>query len=90
MRLIICEKDNAANRISSILSGGRVSKESRGRVSVYRFQWEGEETRCMGLRGHILNMDFPKKYNSWSDISPVDLIEVNPFERFRLRPSPRF
>jgi DNA topoisomerase-1 len=81
MRLIICEKDNAANRISSILSDGRVSKESRGRVSVYRFQWEGDETRCMGLRGHILNMDFPKRYNSWSDISPMELIDVKPVRK---------
>jgi DNA topoisomerase-1 len=32
----------------------------------------------MGLRGHILNMDFPKAFNSWSGIPPQDLITVEP------------
>ncbi|MGA1820955.1 MAG: DNA topoisomerase I [Thermoplasmatota archaeon] len=78
MRLIICEKNNAARRISSILSGDNVSTVKRGRVPLYQFQWEGEETYSVGLRGHILNMDFPKEYNNWSAHRPADLIEVKP------------
>ncbi|MGA1793876.1 MAG: DNA topoisomerase I [Thermoplasmatota archaeon] len=78
MRLIICEKDNAAKRISSILSGNNFRTEHKGRVVVYSLVWENEETYCMGLRGHVLNMDFPKKYNNWTDIHPRDLITVEP------------
>ncbi len=78
MRLIICEKDNAAKRISDILSNGHYKVEKRGRVSVYRFAWNKENTLTIGLRGHILNMDFPKKYNSWSAVPPKDLIKVEP------------
>lgn len=78
MRLIICEKDNAAKRISSILSGNNFKTERKGRVPVYNFVWEHEDTFCMGLRGHILNMDFPKAFNSWSGVPPKDLINVEP------------
>ncbi|MBN1390618.1 MAG: DNA topoisomerase I [Candidatus Thermoplasmatota archaeon] len=78
MRLIICEKDNAAKRISSIMSGNRFRTEHRGRVAVYDFIWDGEETLCMGLRGHILNMDFPDRYNNWSEVPPRDLITAEP------------
>ena len=81
MRLIICEKDNAAKRISSILSGNNFSTEHRGRVSIYKLVWENEETSCMGLRGHILDMDFPKKYNNWSEVPPQALINADPVRK---------
>ncbi len=78
MRLIICEKDNAAKRISDILSSGHFKVEKRGRVPVYKFAWNKDNTAVIGLRGHILNMDFPKKYNNWSGVDPRDLINVEP------------
>ena len=78
MRLIICEKDNAAKRISDILSNGHFKTEKRGRVPVYLFVWENERTVTLGLRGHIINMDFPKSYNNWSAVDPIELIDVKP------------
>ncbi|MEA3558682.1 MAG: DNA topoisomerase I [Candidatus Thermoplasmatota archaeon] len=80
MRFIICEKDNAAKRISEILSNGKVTKTKSGKVPIYYFFWKNEETKCIGLRGHILNMDFPKKYNSWSAVDPSSLIKVEPIK----------
>ncbi len=78
MRLIICEKDNAAKRISDILSNGHFKVEKRGRVPVYDFAWNKKQTKTIGLRGHIINMDFPKKFNNWSGIDPKELIDVEP------------
>ncbi|MFW3146072.1 MAG: DNA topoisomerase I [Thermoplasmatota archaeon] len=78
MHLVICEKDNAAKRISSILSGNKVRTERSGRVSIYSFMWQGRETKCLGLRGHILNMDFPRSFNSWSGTEPRELVRVEP------------
>ena len=80
MRLIICEKDNAAKRISGILSDNSAKTEKKGRVSVYRFQWEGEDACTIGLRGHIMNLDFPKKYNSWTSINPAELVDLEPIK----------
>ncbi|MCU0798813.1 MAG: DNA topoisomerase I [Candidatus Thermoplasmatota archaeon] len=78
MKLIICEKDNAAKRIASILSDDDMTVEKVGRVPVYRFMWEGEETCVMGLRGHIIELDFPKGMSSWEGTDPRSLIDARP------------
>ncbi|ESP88013.1 DNA topoisomerase I [Candidatus Halobonum tyrrellensis] len=72
MDLIITEKDNAARRISDILSGGSYDSERRAGVNVYR--WGG--TRCIGLSGHVVGVDFPAEYDDWRDVEPVELIDA--------------
>lgn len=78
MTLIICEKNNAANRIAHILSGGRASKQSKYQRPYYTFDHEGETYDVIGLRGHIVSLDYPAKYNSWYKVKPRDLVMVEP------------
>ncbi len=80
MTLIICEKDNAAKRIANILSGAKDKKEVQNKVSVYRFNKGKEEFAVIGLRGHILNLDYPGKYNQWGEVDPRELISVPPIK----------
>ncbi|MCK7516105.1 MAG: toprim domain-containing protein [Desulfobacterales bacterium] len=47
-------------------------------MPVYRFMWEGEETCVMGLRGHIIELDFPKGMSSWEGTDPRSLIDARP------------
>ena len=49
MRLIITEKNDAAQQIARLLYN----------TPVYRFTWDGEDCVTIGLRGHILKVDFP-------------------------------
>ncbi|MFC6904769.1 DNA topoisomerase I [Halalkalicoccus tibetensis] len=70
MDLIITEKDNAARRIAAILSGDSAEVERKNGVNVYR--WGG--TRCIGLSGHVVAVDFPSEYSDWRDVEPVELI----------------
>ena len=70
--LIITEKDNAARRIADILSGESAAVERVNGVNVYR--WGG--TRCIGLSGHVVGVDFPAEYNDWRDVEPVELIDA--------------
>ncbi|WP_313692218.1 DNA topoisomerase I [Halorarum halobium] len=72
MELIITEKDNAARRIAEILSGEPFDTERRAGVNVYR--WGG--TRCIGLSGHVVGVDFPPEYDDWRDVEPVELIDA--------------
>ncbi|WP_435147933.1 DNA topoisomerase I [Halobaculum sp. P14] len=72
MELIITEKDNASRRISEILSGGSYDSERQAGVNVYR--WGG--TRCIGLSGHVVGVDFPPEYDDWRDVEPVELIDA--------------
>ena len=72
LELIITEKDNAARRIAEILSGGSAEAERTRGVNVY--EWGG--TRCIGLSGHVVGVDFPPEYDDWRDVEPVELIDA--------------
>ena len=81
MKLVICEKNISARRIAYILSDGK-SKSSRvGKIPVYDFSKEGEPWRIIGLKGHIINLDFPAGFNKWNKVTPADLIHVNPVKK---------
>ncbi|MGM0717002.1 MAG: DNA topoisomerase I [Halobacteriota archaeon] len=73
MELIVTEKDNAARRIAEILSGDSASTDRQNGVNVYR--WGG--TRCVGLSGHVVGVDFPPEYADWRDVEPVELVEAD-------------
>ena len=73
MKLIITEKENAARRIAEILSDGSASVDRRNGVNVY--EWGA--TRCVGLSGHVVGVDFPAEYSDWRDVEPVELIDAD-------------
>lgn len=75
-KLIVSEKNNTAKRIASILSGGKVKTDKLYNVPVYLFQNHDGEVVCIGLKGHILKVDFPEEYSNWKDIEPIKLIDA--------------
>ncbi|MDO8885783.1 DNA topoisomerase I, partial [Candidatus Oleimmundimicrobium sp.] len=76
-KLIISEKDNAAKRIAHILSGGKVTTGKSFGVPIYTFQdKEGEECSVIGLKGHILKVDFPEDYSNWQKVKPIELVDA--------------
>ncbi|MDD5666765.1 MAG: DNA topoisomerase I [Actinomycetota bacterium] len=77
MKLIITEKNTTARRISSILSDGRARAMTKTRNPVYAFETNGDEVRCIGLKGHILKVDFPPQYQQWQDVEPRELIHAD-------------
>jgi DNA topoisomerase I len=76
MRLIISEKEIAAKRIAKILSGNGVSEEKSFGVPVHRFSLNGVDYAVIGLKGHILKVDYPKEYSNWFKVDPIDLIDA--------------
>lgn len=81
MKLVICEKNIAARRIAYILSSGKSQTKSLGKTPVYEFVKNNERWNVIGLRGHIINLDYPAEYNSWNRISPKNLIYIEPFKK---------
>ena len=73
MELIVTEKENAARRIAEILSDGAATGETRAGVPVYRWG----DTRCVGLAGHVVGLDFPAEYSNWRDAEPVELVHAD-------------
>jgi len=78
MKLVICEKNIAARRIAYILSGGQVKSTHLGKIPVYSFAKNDEPWNVIGLKGHIINLDYPSGFNQWTKIPPYKLIEVEP------------
>ena len=98
MKLVITEKNDAAEKISGFL--GTLGKPKADKVfntPVYRFMVKGEEWVCIGLRGHILAVDFPPELhwsaeNGWfgltdeGEMVPANLpasLATPPFEKAR-------
>ncbi len=59
MELIITEKNDAASQIARLLADGKASKDTVYKTPVYRFTRDGHDCVTIGLRGHILGVDFP-------------------------------
>ncbi|MCH3944051.1 MAG: DNA topoisomerase I [Atopobiaceae bacterium] len=60
MKLVITEKNIAAEKIAQLLSeAGKPEKDKVYNTPVYRFRHGGEDWVTVGLKGHILAPDFP-------------------------------
>ncbi len=76
LKVIISEKEIAADRIAKILSGNGAREEKLYGVPVHYIKFSGSECAVMGLKGHILQVDFPKEYSNWFKVDPADLIDA--------------
>jgi len=81
MKLVICEKNIAAKRIAYILSEGKSKSTRLGRIPVYDFTKDNEAWKVVGLKGHIINLDFPSGFNKWNMVPPIELIEIEPLKK---------
>ena len=76
MRLIISEKANAAKKIAQFLAEGPVKEGKHRSVPYHTFTWKGEESVSVGLKGHVLNPEFPDEYSNWQKVEPSELIDA--------------
>ncbi|MFO7618769.1 MAG: DNA topoisomerase I [Thermoplasmata archaeon] len=76
--LVICEKNNAAQRVATFLSKGGYTRTYINRVPVFRFPWRETECLVVGLRGHILNLDYPKDFKNWDIDALAELVATKP------------
>ena len=58
MKLVITEKNDAAKKIAELLAGGTAKRDKVYDTAVYRFNRDGDEWVSIGLKGHILAVDF--------------------------------
>ena len=75
MHLIVAEKNISARRIASILAGEKNVRELKdGGISSYSFNG----TTVVGLRGHVVEVDFVEGYSNWRSESktPRSLIDA--------------
>src|ERR671910_174194 len=76
MRLVISEKANTAKKIAQFLSEGSVKEGKHRSVPHHTFMWKGEETVSVGLKGHVLNPEYPEEYSDGQKVEPRELIDA--------------
>ncbi len=79
MKLVVTEKAIAGKRIASILADGSVSASGEMRAPLFSFSRKGEEFEVVPLKGHIVDVDFPKKFSYWvgTDLKRLASTEVD-------------
>src|SRR3990170_8533771 len=76
MRLIISEKANAAKKVAQFLAEGAVKDGKHRSIPHHTFEWGGEECVSVGLKGHVLNPEYPEEYSNWQKVEPSSLIDA--------------
>ncbi len=71
--LIITEKHNTARRIASILFNDVKQLKKYG---VTYYHSPSSKAYVIGLKGHIVELDFPKEYNNWKSVPLQSLLRA--------------
>lgn len=74
--LIVSEKNIAARRIAQLLATGKVENSKVNTIDIYKFKYNGDEAVSIGLKGHILKVDFPDEYSNWQEVEPIKLVDA--------------
>jgi len=79
--LIVTEKDNAARRIASILFRD-IKVLKRG---VRYYYSPSYDAYVIGLKGHVIELDFPKELNNWRSTPLDELLKAKLVARVKER-----
>jgi DNA topoisomerase-1 len=83
--VIIAEKYSVAERIAYFLSKGSYKKQSKKGVIYFTFDNGDKNYLVIGLKGHIVELDYPEKYKKWKKEDLEELINAKPviLEKFK-------
>jgi len=81
--LVVAEKPGVARAFAEFLSDDKYREVRLKGVRLYVFRRRGEVWVSIGLRGHVMDFDFPKEYNKWRSIDPRRLFFVDPIRVVR-------
>ncbi|MCW6167829.1 MAG: DNA topoisomerase [Thermoplasmatales archaeon] len=79
--LVVAEKFNTALRIAIVLSDGHMQRSRVAGTNVFRFERPEGPYAVVGLRGHIVELDYPEELAGWElEILPK-LLDAPPIKR---------
>ncbi len=78
--LVVTEKFNTALRIAIVLSDGRMKRSRLEGTNVFEFDRSEGPYAVVGLRGHIVELDYPKELSEWSLSTLPKLLETTPLK----------
>ncbi|MBI4416818.1 MAG: DNA topoisomerase I, partial [Euryarchaeota archaeon] len=78
-RLVIAEKGSAALRLAVVLSKGTFKRRRVG-VTTFEFERDGVAHTVLGLRGHLVGLDYPPEFHVWKREDLDALLAATPVE----------
>ncbi|MGC8663092.1 MAG: DNA topoisomerase I [Thermoplasmata archaeon] len=84
--VVIAEKYSVAERVAYFLSSGKFKRINKKSISYFNFNKDNNEYYVIGLKGHIVELDYPEKYRNWTKEDLKKLINIEPvkIEKFKL------
>jgi DNA topoisomerase-1 len=79
--LVVTEKFSTALRIAIVLSDGRMKRSRISGTQVFRFDRPEGPYAVVGLRGHIVELDYPEEFAQWTLENLAKLLETEPLKR---------
>lgn len=79
--LVVAEKFNTALRIAIVLSDSRMKRSRIEGTNVFEFERPDGPYLVVGLRGHIVELDYPEEHAEWSLDGLPKLLETEPLKR---------
>ena len=79
--LVVAEKFNTALRIAIVLSDGRMQRSREAGTTVFRFDRPDGPHAVVGLRGHIVELDYPDEHAEWTLAGLPKLLITEPLKR---------
>lgn len=76
--LVVAEKDSVAKAIAKYLAQGSVGIRRIYGIKTYWFTKDNKQWVSIGLKGHIMNVDFPEELNKWHSVEPSKLFDTEP------------
>lgn len=79
--LVVAEKFSTALRIAIVLSDGRMKRARIEGMNIFRFDRPEGPYAVTGLRGHIVELDYPEEHAGWSLAGLTKLLDAEPLKR---------
>ncbi len=81
--VVVAEKPGVARAFAAYLAEGRPATVKVAGVPVYVFRRGGGLWAAVGVRGHLMDFDFPPEYNRWRSVDPIELFRLEPVKVVR-------
>lgn len=81
--LVVCEKNSVAKAVASFLGNDGYKIFSIYNVPCYAFNRDDRKWIVVGVRGHLMDFDFPQSFNNWDLVDPRELFKVQPIRVIR-------
>jgi len=81
--VIIAEKYSVAEKIAYYLSDGKAKRLKKKNETYFVFEKEGNAYYVLGLKGHVIEIDYPEKFREWNKNEIENLVFIETVKKIK-------